>query len=187
MAGLFINRMQLLIALVVLLGAFVMPVSTTKADTNDLHTLIDLMLDNREGMHAYNQQRLSASVKNTFDSGIRKIDATAVNCAQQLKSFFNVVLSIGNPFTAIFNAILSQILSLITQVCQMLLSALNEIKSSVMSIFNLACVPLPKLNLSGSLFKLPKIPCNGTNLLSPSLSPAAAKATSRWDLFGVTK
>ena len=118
-------------------------------------------------------------------TGAKKIESRGYACLDAIRALFKLNAAISNPLAVVVSILLDQVAALVDQLCQMVTSAIQQIESSALSILNLACIPLPGLGLGGLDLHLPSIPCNGTNLLQPSVGRGAAPASpGRYPLWG---
>lgn len=135
-------------------------------------------------------QAVGLNVNNTMSS-IPRIDAALTHCLTGVMAAFSTNVAISSPSSIIWgivnSVVINTLLGLLNQVCQIVMSDINQLKQAALSILNLACVPLPHIGLSGGGLNLPHIPCNGTNLLqgAVTVTNGTANQPGRWQLLGI--
>lgn len=128
-------------------------------------------------------QDKSAVVNNVF-TGVPTIDARLYSCVQGIRAVFNENAIVSNPMSILANFFQQEIVSMINQLCSNILADVQSVMKSAFSLLNVACVPLPQLNLGKLNLNLPTMPCNGVNLLQPQITSGSAPSTAAsWSIW----
>ncbi|HEU0117307.1 MAG TPA: hypothetical protein VFR09_01630 [Alphaproteobacteria bacterium] len=108
-----------------------------------------------------------AQAKMATVAAFGEVDIATQTCWKNIQNIFSSLAVSGNPMGLITNVIVQQIISMVNQVCSVVLSDLNSIKNFALSQFNRMCLPMPNFNLGLNGFNLKDVTCNGTALFQP--------------------
>jgi hypothetical protein len=177
------SGLRVLAALAMILIMIVPSLAHADYSSSSASYIDDCNKNMQANLSQFAQAKSMASAK--IFTGIPPVDARLYSCLTSISAAFSINATLSNPFSLLGTLARQAILAILDQVCQMILSDINALKQSALSIFNLACIPIPNLNLGLGGLNLNSIPCNGVNLLQPKITTGPnAVNPGFWQIWG---
>ncbi len=156
--------------------------SVARADDPSTDTLQDQCEDGQvnqalQSAFGHAGQAMIRNNNSTLDM-FGAIDVRVQSCLDKIRQAFQVITMLSDPLALIAAVVLSQVLQMIEQLCQTVLSDVTSLRDFALSQLNRICIPIPNFGLGGGGgLNLPKAPeCNGIAPLQMLASPTLRRA-----------